>query len=28
VVLGKGMALTGVVIPSGADGRGWWGEVK
>jgi hypothetical protein len=28
VALGKGMALTGVVIPSGADGRGWWGEVK
>jgi hypothetical protein len=28
VALGKGMALTGVVIPSGADGRGWWGDVK
>jgi hypothetical protein len=25
VVLGKGMALTSVVIPSGVDGRGWWG---
>jgi hypothetical protein len=28
VALGKGMALTSVVIPSGADGRGWWGDVK